>query len=71
MEPIKPMLNEPGSKPDPLRVGRSGSPTHCKMGQEPDPRPSSSMVASAGETDRDLAGRQFIRICLPYNIIEF
>jgi hypothetical protein len=31
----------------------------------------SSVVASAGETDRDLAGRQFPRNCLPYNIIEF
>jgi hypothetical protein len=30
-----------------------------------------SMVASAGETDLDLAGRQFLRNCLPYNIIEF
>jgi hypothetical protein len=30
-----------------------------------------SMVASAGETDRDLAGRQFPRNFLPYNIIEF
>jgi hypothetical protein len=29
------------------------------------------MVASAGETDRDLVGRQFTRNCLPYNIIEF
>jgi hypothetical protein len=29
------------------------------------------MVASAGETDRDLAGRHFPRNCLPYNIIEF
>ncbi len=30
-----------------------------------------SMVASAGETDRDLAGTQFPRNCVPYNIIEF
>ncbi len=30
-----------------------------------------SMVASAGETDRDLAGMQFPRNCVPYNIIEF
>jgi hypothetical protein len=30
-----------------------------------------SMVASAGETDWDLAGRQFPRNRLPYNIIEF
>jgi hypothetical protein len=31
----------------------------------------SSMVVSAGETDQDLAGRQFPRNCLQYNIIEF
>ncbi len=31
----------------------------------------SSMVASAGETNRDLAGKQFPKNCLPYNIIEF
>jgi hypothetical protein len=30
-----------------------------------------SMVASAGETDWDLAGTQFPRNCVPYNIIEF
>jgi hypothetical protein len=30
-----------------------------------------SMVASARETERDLAGRQFPRNCLSYNIIEF
>jgi hypothetical protein len=29
------------------------------------------MVASAGETEWDLAGRQFPGNCLPYNIIEF
>jgi hypothetical protein len=29
------------------------------------------MVASAGKTDRDLAGTQFPRNCVPYNIIEF
>jgi hypothetical protein len=31
----------------------------------------SSMVADAGETDWDLAGTQFPRNCVPYNIIEF
>ncbi len=30
-----------------------------------------SVVASAGETDRDLAVTQFPRNCVPYNIIEF
>ncbi len=30
-----------------------------------------SAPASAGGTDRDLAGTQFSRNCVPYNIIEF
>ncbi len=34
-------------------------------------RPAASMVASSDETDRDLAGTQFPRYCMPYNIIEF
>ncbi len=57
-----------GSFTDPRsRAEPRGSPN-------PAPRigdPGSSVAASAGETDRDLAGRQFPRNCLPYNIIEF
>ncbi len=30
-----------------------------------------SVAASAGETDRDLAATQFLRNCVAYNIIEF
>jgi hypothetical protein len=30
-----------------------------------------SMVASAGETDRDLAATQFAKNCVAYNITEF
>ncbi len=37
----------------------------------PDGVHQSSAPASAGGTDRDLAGRQFPRNCLPYNMIEF
>ncbi len=32
---------------------------------------SSMVAASAGETDGDLAGKQFPRNCVPYNILEF
>jgi hypothetical protein len=31
----------------------------------------SSMVASAGETDQDLAATQFTKNCVAHNIIEF
>jgi hypothetical protein len=31
----------------------------------------SSMVASAGETDRDMAATQFTKNCVAYNIVEF
>jgi hypothetical protein len=51
---------------------------HCDTGESqlcsgssPSEQPPSSVVASAGETDRDLAVTQFPRNCVPYNIIEF
>ncbi len=81
MEEMEQQLSDDEEKNTPLarrtRSARASKPSRfvLPLAIVPD---ESSMVASAGETDRDLgslpvglAGRQFPRNCLPYNIIEF